>query len=172
MPELQATVFNTFWREGETWVPAFAGYASLRIPTGYQSANVDGKYGAILTKTLFPRFRMHLEGWLMNACGGPGEERHFNYLNGLERRAFQWAVGPGVDYQIGDATLVALNYLHEASETAYKGNTHVIEAGVVHRFGETQRLYHSVKGAVDVGASGQYDEPHLGLKLQYELNLK
>ncbi|MEW6252190.1 MAG: hypothetical protein AB1716_16245 [Planctomycetota bacterium] len=171
IPDTELTVFNTFWKEGD-WYPALAGYAKLWMPTGYESEGVDGTYGAVLTKTLFPRFRVHMEGWVKNACGEAGYLGDIWSASHVDRRDFQWGVGPGVDYQMFDNALVVVNYLHRSSETEGSGNIQVIEAGLVYKFGESERSYHQIKGAADVGLCEQRDTPHLGAKLQYEFYLK
>lgn len=166
VPELNLRLFNTFWHETD-WVPAFGGWAELRIPTGYESSGVDGTFGGILTKTLFPRFRAHFQGYVRTANGAQG---------GFDeaRRAFQWGLGPGFDYQITDDTLAVLNYLHKASDDYGQHNNNLLEWGLVHYFPKTGYLFpiygrftNFLKFAVDIGLDGLRETPNLGLKLQW-----
>lgn len=163
--ELTFTVFNTFWHESD-WLPAFGGRAAMRIPSGYESSGVDGTFTGIFTKTLLPRFRAHFLGYVRTANGAPGNEEEEN------RRAFQWGLGPGFDYQITDATVAVLNYLHKVSDEYGEHNNNILELGVVHHFPENGRFHHMLKLAAEVGLDGQPDTPKLGAKLQWEVDWK
>jgi len=158
--ELKFKLFNTFWHEAEI-LPAFGGSAELRIPTGYGSSRVDGKFTGILTKTIFPRFRAHLLGYVETANGAQGHAEEEN------RRAFQWGVGPGFDYELGDNTLVLLNYLHKSSDRYGEHNNNIMEAGLVHYFSKTGAFRHGIKAAVDWTLDGLEDTPNFAAKFQW-----
>jgi len=160
--ELKLKLFNTFWHEAEL-LPAFGGSAELRIPTGYGSSRVDGIFTGILTKTIFPRFRAHLLGYVETANGAQGHEEEEN------RRAFQWGVGPGFDYQLTDDTLVLLNYLHKSSDRYGEHNNNIMEAGLVHYFPKTGAFKHGIKAAVDWTLDGLEDTPNFAAKLQWSI---
>jgi hypothetical protein len=168
--ELKFRLFNTCWKEADI-LPAFGSYLEIRTPTGYESSNVDGRWGGILTKTICRGFRAHLEGWVETSNGEPGwfEDAHFT---GADRRNFQWAVGPGVDWEIAEGTLLVLNYLNRVSEAYGEGNDNVLEGGLVHTFARTDRSYQQIKLGVDVGLCDKREEPNLGAKLLWQINLR
>ncbi len=163
--ETELTVFQTFWHEHELR-PAVGGYASLRMPTGYRSSGVDGTFGAIATKTLLPRLRAHLEGWVMTANGAAGDEER------AQRRPFQWGAGPGFDYRVNDDLVAVVNYLNRVSEERGQHNTNVLELGAVWKVAQRgdDRMY--LKFALDVGLDGQRETPNLGAKIAWEIDLK
>ncbi|MBK9119869.1 MAG: hypothetical protein IPM18_09760 [Phycisphaerales bacterium] len=162
-PEGSLTLFGTFWHETD-WLPAFGGSATIRIPTGYQSRGVDGTFTGTLTKTLFPKFRAHMAGFVETAHGELG------YRDGLDRRHFQWGVGPGFDYQLTDSTLVLLNYLHRSSDLYGEHNHNILELGVVQELGSTGAFNHTVRFASEIGLDGVRDNARGGLKLQYGIS--
>lgn len=160
--ELEFTVFGTLWHETEL-LPAFAISGALRIPTGYGSSRVDGTYTAMLTKEIFPKFRVHMMGYLENAAGARGDQEE------IGRRAFQWGVGPGFDYQLFDNTLFVLNYLHASSDSYGDRNSNILELGFVQKLGKLGPFNHTIKFAGDIGLDGDTGTPNGGLKLSYDI---
>lgn len=173
--ETELTIFNTFWRERDDWVPAFAAYATLRIPTGYESSDVDGTYGGIFTKRLNDQWRVHFEGWVKTACGVQGHKilSEDPYVT-PDIRDFQWGVGPGVDFELSENTLIVANYLFKTSEYENYGRWYEqqVEAGLTHRFCETDRSYQMIKVAAQVDPCNSDDLFHLGAKVQWEIYLR
>lgn len=166
--ESNLTVFNTFWDEGDI-LPAFGGYASMRIPTGSESNGVDGKFGGIFTKEICPGFRAHFEGWVATVNGQQG---HIDdWFGKPDYQHFQWALGPGFDVALGEDTLLLMNFLHGNNPVEGQRNYNTVEFGVVHRFGETANCYHLVKVATDLNLH-QEDPYRLGAKLAWEIYLK
>jgi hypothetical protein len=161
--ELRLRLFNTFWHEGDI-LPAFGGSAAIRIPTGYGSSGVDGVFTGNLTKTIFPKFRAHMQGQVTVASGAQGQ----NPTEG--RRDFQWSVGPGFDYQLGENTLVALNYLQKCSDYEGHHNNNIMEAGIVHSFPKTGMFKHTVKAAIDWTLDGQDTTPNFAAKLLWAID--
>jgi hypothetical protein len=158
--DLALAVFYQFIHETDM-LPAFAAWAEMRIPSGEGSSGVDGELHFNLTKTLFPKFRTHLEGFIETANGGRGDED-------VNRRPFQWGVGPGFDYQIDDKTIAVLNYLMRSSEERGHHNQNILEVGVARELFPGQHL----KAAVDIGLDGQEETPEFGAKLQWSIEWK
>jgi hypothetical protein len=163
--ELYLTIFNTFWHEGDV-LPAFALSLTGRFPSGYESSGVDGKLTGMLTKTLFPRFRMHFQGWIMTANGAPG------YEEDAERRDFQWGVGPGFDYEIRPGTLAVLNYINRSSDEYGRHNNNILELGLVQDLPDLGSATQELKLAADVGLDGLGSTQHLGAKVLWEIHWK
>ena len=155
--DLALIVFNQFLKEG-AYIPAFAAWAEMRIPTGQGSSGVDGELHFNVTKTLFPKFRAHLEGFIETANGGRGDEDE-------NRRPFQWGAGPGFDYQFDEKTIGVLNYLNRSSEERGGHNQNILEIGVAREIVKGQHI----KVAVDVGLDGQEETPDFGAKLLWSI---
>lgn len=151
--DLALQVFYQFLRETDT-MPALGTWAEARFPTGDGSSKIDAEFHLNLTKTIAPRFRAHLEGFVETANGGRGDEDE-------NRRSFQWGVGPGFDYEIDDKTIAALNYLHRSSEELGEPDQNILEVGMVRQLAENQHL----KLAVDVGVDGHDTTPNFGAKI-------
>ncbi|NLX06028.1 MAG: hypothetical protein GXY33_12890 [Phycisphaerae bacterium] len=160
-------------------LPAVAGWAEMRIPSGEGSSGVDGTFYANLTKTITRRIRAHFGGFVMTANGQRGDGvggRIDNgsmsgwwfgdWDNGADRRDFQWGAGPGFDYLIDEETVAVLNYLHRSSEYDGNSNMNILEAGVIREIGERQ----AIKAAVDVGLDGAGETPNLAGKIQYAIS--
>lgn len=156
--DLNLILFQRLLHEKD-WMPAVAGWAEMRIPTGEGSSGVDGTFHLNATKTITPRFRTHLEGWVETANGGRGDE-------GDNRRAFQWGVGPGVDYLLDDKTIGVLNYINCSSEEYGNHNQNILELGVVRALTDKQYL----KAAVDVGLDGAEETPQFAVKLMWTID--
>jgi len=163
--ELGFTLFNTFWRETE-WLPAFAGQASMRIPTGYQSSGVDGTFTGILTKTICTPFRFHVQGFVQTANGEPGD------FSG-DRRHFQWGVGPGFDLKLWEGAVGVLNYLNRSSETYGEHNQNILQLGLTQKLPQiTETIDHALKLAWDIGLDGDRETPNFGVRMQYGIGFK
>ncbi len=166
--ELRLLLFNTFWREREI-LPAFGGWTQLRIPTGYGSSNVDGVFTGMLTKTLCSKFRAHFQGQVTTASGAQGQN------DVVDRRPFQWSVGPGFDYQFSENFLVLLNYLQKSSDyhgssTASGHNNNIMEAGFVYAFPKKGRFQHYIRTAFDWTLDGQVTTPNFAAKLEWAVD--
>jgi len=107
--DVELELFNRFVHETD-WLPSIALALEGRFPTGQGSSGVDGELGLHLTKTIAPKTRMHLEGFVETANGGRTEEEE------EEGRHFQWGVGVGFDYEFSEKLLGLVNYLNRASE--------------------------------------------------------
>ncbi len=173
--DLALIVFNQFVKEGDL-LPAIAAWSEMRIPSGQGSSGVDASLHLNLTKTIFPRFRVHLEGYIETANGerggeegGEGESWAFPFgfggESGGDRRHFQWGVGPGFDYQFDDKTIGVLNYVNRSSEEEGHHNQNILQVGFDRQIVEGQHL----KAAVDVGLDGGEESPNLAVKLQYSI---
>ncbi len=158
--ELALILFNQWWKESEGGaLPAFATWGEMRIPSGEGSSGVDGELHFNLTKTLLPKFRGHLEGFVETANGARGGE------DADSRRAFQWGVGPGLDYSFSDDTIAAVNYLMRSSEEDEHHNQNILQFGLAQRVAQHQHL----KLAVDVGLDGADETPNLGAKILWSI---
>ena len=146
-------LFNQFTRETET-LPAFAAWIEARLPTGRDSSGVDAELHMNLTKTLVTDVRGHLEGFTRTANGRRGDDDG-------SRRAFQWGVGIGLDYQYDDLTIYTVNYLNSSSEEYGHSNHQILEIGGVREIAEDQH----VKVAVDFGLDGGEETPDFGFKI-------
>jgi hypothetical protein len=163
--ELELTLFNTFWHETE-WLPAFAGLASMRIPTGYQSSGVDGTFSGILTKTICEPFRFHIQGFVQTANGEPGD------FSG-DRRHFQWGVGPGFDLKLWEGAVGVLNYLNRSSETYGEHNQNILQLGLTQKLPDiTESIDHALKLAFDIGLDGDRETPNFGVRVQWGIGFK
>ena len=156
--ELSLLLFKEWWKEAG-FLPAFATWAEMRIPSGEGSSGVDGELHFNVTKELLPSFRGHLEGFIETANGARGGEEKDN------RRDFQWGVGPGFDYSFSDDTIVALNYLMRSSEGYGHHNQNILELGLAQRIAANQCF----KLALDVGLDGAEETPNFGAKVQWSI---
>jgi hypothetical protein len=159
------TLFNRFVRETDC-MPAIAGQAEMRIPTGDGSKGVDATFSGILTKTIIEKFRVHLEGYIETANGHWGEKGEG------QRRSFQWGVGPGFDYLIDERTLVLLNYLNQSSDERGEHNNNILELGFSREICQKGDVHQHLKGGLDIGLDGQAETPHLGAKLLWSISWK
>jgi len=155
--DLNLIVFNRFLKE-TCDCPAIAGWGEVRIPSGDGSSKVDGTFHMNVTKTICPKFRAHMEGFVMTANGGRDQYD-------IDRRHFQWGIGPGFDYAFTENLMGVLNYLHRSSELYGNPNMNILEVGTVHKLSDAQRL----KLAVDVGLDGHEETPNFAGKVQWEL---
>src|SRR5262249_28103046 len=121
----------------------------------------DAALHANLTKTLAPRCRAHLEGFIETANGGRGDE-------GINRRNFQWGVGPGFDYEIGPQTKFIVNYLNRSSKENGNHNLNILEVGMTYEVCAGQHI----KAAVDIGLDGADETPNFAAKVQYGIEWK
>ena len=155
--DLELILFYQFLHEDGA-LPAMAAWASMRIPTGDGSSGVDGELAMSMTKSLNDNLRLHLAGFVETANGGRGgEDEH--------RRAFQWGIGPGIDYQCTDKTIGTINYLHRNSEEYGHHNQNILEVGMAHQIADNQHI----KLAVDIGLDGQEETPNFATKLQWSI---
>ncbi len=150
-------LFYQFTRETDD-LPAFATWVEARLPTGEGSAGVDGEVHFNLTKTLMPDVRGHLEGFVLSANGGRGDE-------GNDRRSLQWGTGIGLDYQIDDLTICTINYLNRSSEIFGHANQQILEIGGVRQIAEDQHL----KLAFDIGLDNSEEARDFGVKLLWSV---
>lgn len=155
--DLELTYFRRHIREGDV-MPAFATRWSIRVPSGDGSSGVDGEAHFILTKTLAPNFRTHVDGFIETANGGRGDED-------IDRRYFQWGVGPGFDYSLSDQTTLLMNYLHRCSEFEGHHNQNILEFGLVQAL--TEKM--CVKAAFDVGLDGAEETPNFAAKVLWSI---
>ncbi|MFQ6049144.1 MAG: hypothetical protein ACE5K7_07255, partial [Phycisphaerae bacterium] len=116
--DLALVAFYRFVRENQS-IPAVAGWAEMRIPSGQGSSKVDAEFHANLTKTFGERFRVQFEGFVETANGGRGQEDE-------NRRHFQWGLGPGLDYQFDEKTLGLMNYRIASSEQRGRREVNVL----------------------------------------------
>lgn len=156
--DLELVYFRRHIQEGDV-IPAFATRWSMRIPSGQGSSGVDGEAHFILTKTLAPNFRAHVDGFIETANGGRGDED-------INRRHFQWGVGPGFDYSLSDSTTLLMNYLHRSSEFYGNHNQNILEFGVVQALGDNM----SLKAAFDVGLDGARETPNFAARLLWSIS--
>ena len=153
--DLAILFFYQFLHEDGT-LPALAAWIDSRIPTGDSSSGVDGALHFNLTKTIADNFRFNFEAYARTANGGPGDEDE-------GRRPFQWGMGPGLDYQIDDQTIVLVNYLNRSSEETGHPNQNILECGLARELFEGSHL----KAAADVGLDGHEETPEFGVKLEW-----
>lgn len=145
-------------------MPAFATWMRMRVPTGQGSSGVDGEFHGTLSKSIADRLRVHLDGFVMTANGERGEQ----FDNNEDRRHFQWGVGPGLDYELCESTLLVMNYLHRNSFNYGAANQNILE------FGVNQKLFgsHTLKAAIDVGLDDNEDTANFAAKLQWGFTFK
>lgn len=158
--DIGVDLFNRFVKETDS-IPSIAFSLEGRFPTGEGSSGVDGELGLHLTKTIAPRTRMHLEGFVETANGGRTEEEE------EEGRHFQWGAGVGFDHEFSEQLLGIVNYVNRASEEFGERNEQLLELGVNYKIAPTQGL----KVAADIGLTGVGDEPNFGVKIQYEIEI-
>ncbi len=161
---LELIAFDTLVREKEA-IPAIAAYVDLRLPTGDGSSGVDAALNGVLTKSLTDKLRVNLQAFIETANGNPTSED-------IDRRNFQWGIGPGVDYLFDDKTLGLVNYTNRSSNEYGHHNINVLEFGVVRQIYWRGTVHQHVKFAVDVGLDGQQETPNLGAKFQWSLDWK
>jgi hypothetical protein len=158
--ELYLTFFGRWWAEEEA-LPAFATAFTMRIPSGVDSSGVDGTANFILTKSLSEAWRVHLAGYIPPAHGAQGGEEE------EDRRHFQWAVGPGVDFKIDEGGLMTLNYLHRVNDQEGERNQNLLEWGYIRKLGELWGGETELKLALDLTLDGNESTPNFGTKLQW-----
>jgi hypothetical protein len=156
--DLGLTLFNRFVRESGN-IPAVAGWIEMRIPCGQGSSGVDAELHAAITKTIAPKFRAHVEGFVETANGGRGEEDRDDH------RPFQWGLGPGFDYQFTDRDVAVLNYLNRTSDQRGEHNENLLQIGAYHLVSEHQ----TIKAGIEIGLDGQRETSNFGFKIQYEI---
>lgn len=173
-------LFNRFVRESDS-MPAIAAQMDLRVPSGDGSSGVDGKLTGIITKTIVDKLRVNFQGWAQTANGdeGGGQDRHNRHFHddAFEdrqpgRRNFQWGMGPGVDYQIDDDTLVLVNYINKTSNLENSHNLNIIETGLVRRIYQSDDVKHWLKLAFDIGLDHGDETPNWAAKLQWSIAWK
>ncbi len=157
--DLKLQFFYQFLEETDN-LPAIAGFAEARFPTGDGSSGVDGKVSGIVTKSLGDRFRFHFQGFLLTANGSSG-------AGGGDREPFQWGLGPGFDYLLSDNAVVVLNYLHRNNPTEGLRDQDILEVGTVFDLGRIGKVKHELKLAADVGLNGDNSSPEFGAKIQW-----
>lgn len=156
--DLQFVFFYQFIQETEA-MPALGGFAKMRVPSGDGSSGLDGTLSLMATKTFGEKFRVHFQGFVMSANGSSGAG------GDDERRAFQWGVGPGFDFQLAEETLIGMNYLFRSSDDDGGRNESTIEFGLVQGLGHIGEAKHEVKFAFDVGLNRASGTPNYGAKL-------
>lgn len=142
--------------------PAFGTYLEGRAPSGDGSRGVDAEWHWILTKTIVPKVRVHMEGYIMTANGG----RTGGQDDG--RRPFQWGAGPGMDIAITDKTKMVANFIHRSADQYGNQNSNIVEAGIAHSLGENQY----VCVGVDIGLDQVGDTPNSVIKAQWGITWK
>src|SRR5262249_36724579 len=123
------------------------------------SSGVDGELHLIVSKTIFPKLLATMEGFVETANGGQKPDQREN------RRAFQWGIGPGFEYLVDEHNVALIDFRNQSSEERGQHNENVLELGYIRQLTERQFL----KAAIDIGVDGQAETPHLGAKLQYEI---
>lgn len=156
--DVNLILFNEFWKETDC-LPAFGAWLKGRFPTGQGSSGVDGELHFNFTKQVATNCRAHLEGFVMTANGGRGDED-------INRRDFQWGAGPGFDYSFSDDTILAVNYLNRVGEQFGDHNQNIVEFGLAQRIAPNQHL----KFAVDVGVDGQESTPNFVGKVLWSID--
>jgi hypothetical protein len=163
--DLELALFYQFVKETDE-IPAIAGLASMRIPSGDGSSGVDARFSGIITKTVATRCRAHLQGYVETVNGSSG-------ASGEWLRSFRWGIGPGFDYQIDDNNLFVLNYLHEVSEEVDVHNRNILQVGSVHELGElATNVSHALKLGFDIGLDGSIGTPNFAGKVQWGIEWK
>lgn len=163
--EIGLYLHQTFWRESEL-LPAFGGTASMRIPSGVGSSGFDGRLTAELTKTVFDKFRVHMNGYVEMGGGGRGDWEYRRE----DIRGFRWGLGPGFDYQLFENTLFVLNYLHQGNLYYGERNQNLLELGFVQKLGKTGPFTHTIKVAGDIGLDGDDSTPTGGMKFLWAID--
>ncbi len=158
--DVELEIFNRFVHETDV-LPSIGLSLEGRFPSGQGSSGVDGEFGVHLTKTIVPKARGHVEGFVETANGGRTEEEED------EGRHFQWGVGVGFDYEFSEKLLGLLNYVHRSSEEYGARNEQLLELGVNYKITPAQ----GIKVATDIGLTGVGEEPNFGVKIQYEIEL-
>jgi len=161
---MEVIAFDTLIREKDA-IPAVAAFIDLRLPTGDGSSGVDAALHGVVTKSLTDKLRVNLQAFIETANGNPSSED-------IDRRNFQWGVGPGVDYLFDDKTLGLVNYTNRSSNEYGNHNINLLEFGVVRQIYWKGTVHQHVKLAVDVGLDGQEETPNLGAKFQWSLDWK
>lgn len=165
--ELYLGLLHTFWMETEL-LPAFAGEARIRIPSGYHSSGVDGFFRGMLTKTIFTGVRVHFNGFVQTSAGQQGEA-----VEGVIRRSFQWGLGPGFDVQLWEGAIGVVNYVNRCNPTTVGPNQNVLELGLVQNLPNwSEHLTQNIKIAQDIGLDGNQQTPNYGIKFQYGLGIR
>jgi len=162
--DLNLLLFNRFVRETDC-LPAIGGQAEMRIPTGDGSSGVDGTFSLIATKTFCEKFRVHFQGFVETANGDPGGDD-------VDRRHFQWGVGPGFDYQVCDNLMALINYLNRSSDEYGHHNMNILELGTIYEICHTECTHQHIKLAIDIGLDGAGETENFGAKFQYSIDWK
>lgn len=161
--DLNVAVFYRCIEETDT-MPAFGSYAVARIPSGDGSSKIDVKLQGSFTKT-FDRLRVHMQGFVASLNGHVGAAS-------FDREYFQWGAGPGIDYQLDDGTLLAVNYTNQNNEVDGAHNQNVLQFGVSKALFETESSSQYIIATLDVGLDGNATTPNMGARLEYGITIK
>ena len=148
--------FNRFITENED-LPALAGWAEMRIPSGDGSSGVDGDFALNLTRSFGDLWRLHSFGKLKTLNGSRGAEEE------ADRRSFGWEAGAGVDYLVTEQTVGVLNYIHGSSEKEGSRDFNILGLGLVHTLSQRNHL----KLALNYKLNGDAEAPNFAAKIQW-----
>lgn len=135
------------WVSEDGWLPTLATLAEVRIPSGYQSAGVDGTLTGIVAKDLGPG-TLYFNAFAKTANGDNVEDlRHFQW--GF-RTGYKWRINP-------DVALIA-DYVHQASEQEGHSNINLLEVS-----GEWHIDEHLTIGpGISIGLDDNEETPNFG----------
>jgi hypothetical protein len=176
--------YDTFlgftWRiaEPEDIWPAAALRTTVRVPTGRNSAGLDGELRLILTNEYDSGIRSHINVFGAAICDAPeGPEPDppvlvtgfFDDEGPADPRHFQWGVVLGLDGPLcGDgAVRWVADYLHRSSFYYGSANMNMLELGWEWTMEEAQKLGMSVQ----IGLDDEDDTPNFGAALGYAFAL-
>lgn len=165
--DLGIVLFKRFVKEVKGGdVPAVAGYAEIRLPTGDHSRNTDALLSGVVTKSLEWGMRAHFQAFIETANGGYSDEDDDN------RRDLQWGFGPGFDWEIDDKTLVLLNYLNKSGDKDGEHNNNILELGASRQIVDNGKISEHIKAAIDIGLDGQDETPNFGARFLWSISWK
>jgi hypothetical protein len=164
------TALKLFWQflHEDGCLPAMAIWGVARLPTGENSAKIDGTLNMAITKTICGPLRAHMQGFVETANGSRGDWDREEFG---DRRNFQWGVGPGLDYAINECNLIVLNYLNRSSDYYGGHNSNICELGYVYKINECSWLRAAVDADTHADIDGPHSGPHWTAKVQYAYSL-
>ncbi|MCG3136374.1 MAG: hypothetical protein HJJLKODD_00204 [Phycisphaerae bacterium] len=185
------------WKE-DGWIPAFAIYNEVRLPTGNDSSGVDWEIRPIITKSIIENsLRLHVNPffkWLggdnietnawKHAGDNTDEDRPFGWnergstnwggnswfwnRDRKTDREFQAGSTFGLDYKLTDAATVNFNYILDSGVLNGYGMQHSMEAGIDYNIMANQWLTWSTRWTLDGDSQGDNWGMVLGYVIRFD----
>lgn len=156
------------WRllDEQGWMPAFAIYHEIRLPSGYHSSGHDYELRGVFTKSIIPEeLRLHVNPfvkWLdpdnlldnISRYALTQTGRNRRDLNELSGRHFAAGTTVGMDWRMTDTATVNANYILDTGRLDGYRIQHAMEAGIDYEIAAGQTLSWSTRWTLDGDSQG------------------